>query len=84
MPEELSTMTVGARLSNPAFPRRFPPAPPVASRPVARPAAARMTPPRRRSRYDRWIGPVAIMTVLIFCTVMGLAGWTLVQHALQR
>ena len=64
-------MTVEARLPNPAFPR------------AARPAV-RIVPARRRSTYDRWIGPVVVAGVLLFCLVMGLAGWTLVQHALNR
>lgn len=39
---------------------------------------------RRRSLYDRWIGPIVIFGVIAFCAVMGLAGWELITTALQR
>ena len=39
---------------------------------------------RRRSFYDRWIGPIVIFGVLGFCAVMGLAGWELITTALHR
>jgi hypothetical protein len=80
-------VTVGARLPNPAFPRAVRPSRPApASAPMpARSVYVRPFPvARRRSRYDRWVGPVVILSVLIFCAVMGVAGWNLVQHALQH
>ncbi|HEX2307413.1 MAG TPA: hypothetical protein VHI14_03730 [Jatrophihabitantaceae bacterium] len=39
---------------------------------------------RRRSFYDRWTGPIVILGVLVFCGVMGLAGWELITTALRH
>jgi hypothetical protein len=39
---------------------------------------------RRRSFYERWIGPMVILGVLVFCGVMGLAGWELISTALRH
>jgi hypothetical protein len=40
--------------------------------------------PARRSRYDRWIGPVIILAVLLFCLVAAGAGAVLLHHALGQ
>ena len=36
------------------------------------------------SFYERWIGPIVILGVLVFCGIMGLAGWELITTALRH
>jgi hypothetical protein len=71
-------MSLGLRVSAPRFARL------IRRHRVAAVTSKYIPLRRHRSFYDRWIGPLVILGVLVFCGVMGLAGWELITTALRH